>query len=75
MFRFPHALVMTFLFQRDKPLMKNIRSILEATLTHSRNLATFVFCYKSLVCVFRNARGVEVLDDMSVMLWLFTVPL
>ncbi|XP_005096719.1 peroxisomal membrane protein 4 [Aplysia californica] len=45
--RFPHALVMTFLF-RSGPLKDKIRAILEATYTHSRNLAIFVFAYKGL---------------------------
>ncbi|XP_053385202.1 peroxisomal membrane protein 4-like isoform X2 [Mercenaria mercenaria] len=45
--RFPHALVMTFLF-KEGSLQEKIKAILEATFTHSKNLAVFVFLYKSL---------------------------
>ncbi|BFZ15579.1 hypothetical protein BsWGS_18618 [Bradybaena similaris] len=45
--RFPHALVMTILF-RNGSLKDKIIAILEATYTHSRNLAMFVFAYKGL---------------------------
>lgn len=45
--RFPHALVMTFLF-RSGSLQEKIKAILEATYGHSRNLALFVLAYKGL---------------------------
>ncbi|KAK0043992.1 peroxisomal membrane protein 4 [Biomphalaria pfeifferi] len=45
--RFPHALVMTFLF-RNGSLKDKILAIFEATYTHSRNLALFVFAFKGL---------------------------
>ncbi|XP_067655128.1 peroxisomal membrane protein 4-like [Haliotis asinina] len=45
--RFPHALVMTFLFKGGR-LYDQFRSILEATYTHSRNLGLFVLGYKTL---------------------------
>ncbi|XP_071122027.1 peroxisomal membrane protein 4-like [Mytilus edulis] len=45
--RFPHSLVMAFLFKRESP-KDMARGILEATFTHSKNLAMFVFLYKSL---------------------------
>ncbi|KAL8584828.1 hypothetical protein ACOMHN_037533 [Nucella lapillus] len=45
--RFPHALVMTFLF-RSGSLQSKAQGILEATVTHSKNLALFVFLYKSM---------------------------
>ncbi|BFZ04899.1 hypothetical protein BsWGS_07938 [Bradybaena similaris] len=45
--RFPHALVMTFLF-RNGSLRDKVIAILEATYIHSRNLALFVFAYKGL---------------------------
>ncbi|KAJ8298893.1 hypothetical protein KUTeg_022953 [Tegillarca granosa] len=45
--RFPHALVMTLLFKRGS-LKEMAKGIAEATYTHSRNLAMFVFAYKSL---------------------------
>lgn len=44
--RFPHSLVMTLLFKRES-LKDMSKSILEATFTHSKNLAMFVFLYKS----------------------------
>lgn len=43
--RFPHALVMTFLFGKGS-LVGKARTILELTRTHSTNLAKFVFSYK-----------------------------
>jgi len=45
--RFPHALVMTFLF-RSGSLQEKLRAILEATYNHSKNLALFVLAYKGL---------------------------
>ncbi|XP_033112810.1 peroxisomal membrane protein 4-like [Anneissia japonica] len=51
--RFPHALVMTFLFKRG-PLKDKLISILRATYTHSRNLSYFVFIYKVLTGLFRK---------------------
>ncbi|KAK3764338.1 hypothetical protein RRG08_067012 [Elysia crispata] len=45
--RFPHALVMTFLFKRGPP-MTMIQDILSATYQHSRNLGMFVLIYKGL---------------------------
>ncbi|KAL3842191.1 hypothetical protein ACJMK2_020233 [Sinanodonta woodiana] len=46
--RFPHALVMAFLFKRGS-LYEKFKTIIEATFTHSKNLALFVFIYKSLM--------------------------
>ncbi|KAL5006985.1 hypothetical protein ScPMuIL_015791 [Solemya velum] len=45
--RFPHALVMTLLFKRGS-LKEMARGIAEATFTHSKNLALFVFFYKGI---------------------------
>ena len=45
--RLPHSLVMTLLFKRGS-LKEMSKGILEATFTHSKNLALFVFLYKSL---------------------------
>jgi len=56
--RFPHALVMTFLF-RSGSLQDKLRDIFRATWTHSRNLAVYVAIYKAVACLMRNARGVE----------------
>ncbi|XP_051887584.1 peroxisomal membrane protein 4 isoform X1 [Pristis pectinata] len=46
--RAPHALVMTFLFKKGS-LLDKLKAIALATYTHSRNLALFVFTYKSLL--------------------------
>jgi len=43
--RAPHALVMTFLFGNGN-LVQKITGIVQATVTHSRNLGSFVFLYK-----------------------------
>jgi peroxisomal membrane protein 4 len=51
--RFVHSLVMTILF-RSGPLKEKIISILKLTWEHARNLGSFVFMYKSLVCILRN---------------------
>lgn len=51
--RFIHSLVMTILF-RSGPLKDKIISILKLTWEHARNLGTFVFMYKSLVCILRH---------------------
>ncbi|XP_064635305.1 peroxisomal membrane protein 4-like [Lineus longissimus] len=45
--RAPHAFVMTFLF-RSGSFQQKFKSIAEATFTHSKNLASFVFTYKTL---------------------------
>ncbi|ORZ33246.1 peroxisomal membrane protein 4 [Catenaria anguillulae PL171] len=54
--RFPHALVMTFLF-REGPLRTKFRFILDATRQHSWNLGRFVLIYKTLLLVLRKAQG------------------
>ncbi|XP_071484850.1 peroxisomal membrane protein 4-like [Diadema setosum] len=54
--RAPHALVMTFLFGSGS-LYDKIRAILRATYTHSKNLASFVFLYKSLLVIMRRLEG------------------
>ncbi|KAI6085454.1 peroxisomal membrane protein 4 [Hypoxylon rubiginosum] len=46
--RFPHALVMVFLF-RPGTLQQKLSLVLRATRTHARNLARFAFIYK-LAC-------------------------
>ncbi|KAJ3220264.1 Peroxisomal membrane protein 4 [Dinochytrium kinnereticum] len=58
--RFPHALVMTFLF-RGGTLAEKFRFIFKATYQHSRNLALFVTIYKSLMAALRHLKGKE--DD------------
>ncbi|KAI9228584.1 MAG: peroxisomal membrane protein 4-like protein [Piptocephalis tieghemiana] len=54
--RFPHALVMTFLF-RTGTLEEKARIIFKATKTHSRNLAFFVTIYKSLMLLQKHLAG------------------
>ncbi|KAL4225781.1 Peroxisomal membrane protein 4 [Mactra antiquata] len=54
--RFPHALVMTFLF-KDASLREKFKAIFEATFTHSKNLAAFVFLYKSLTGLLHHLRS------------------
>ncbi|XP_008053342.1 peroxisomal membrane protein 4, partial [Carlito syrichta] len=54
--RAPHALVMTFLF-RNGSLREKLRAILQATYTHSRNLACFVFTYKGLCALQAHMQG------------------
>ncbi|KAM4831758.1 peroxisomal membrane protein 4 [Urocitellus parryii] len=54
--RAPHALVMTFLF-RSGSLRDKLRAILQATYTHSRNLACFVFVYKGLCALQSHTQG------------------
>ncbi|KNC96409.1 uncharacterized protein SPPG_08308 [Spizellomyces punctatus DAOM BR117] len=56
--RFPHALVMTFLF-RTGSFEDKARFILKATFQHSRNLAFFVTIYKTLMALQRNIMGKE----------------
>ncbi|KNE65003.1 hypothetical protein AMAG_10669 [Allomyces macrogynus ATCC 38327] len=54
--RFPHALVMTFLF-RDGSFTSKMKLVLEATQQHSWNLGRFVFIYKSLLLALRKLQG------------------
>ncbi|XP_016368321.1 peroxisomal membrane protein 4 [Sinocyclocheilus rhinocerous] len=54
--RAPHALVMTFLF-RSGSLREKLRAIAQATYTHSRNLACFVFTYKGLQALQQRLQG------------------
>lgn len=56
--RFPHALVMTFLF-RSGSFSDKFRDIFRATWQHSRNLALYVSLYKAICCLVRHARGKE----------------
>ncbi|KAJ3257188.1 Peroxisomal membrane protein 4 [Boothiomyces macroporosus] len=56
--RFPHALVMTFLFRRSDPKTM-AKQILQLTYQHSKNLAFFVTIYKSLLLIQRKIKGKE----------------
>eukprot|EP01013_Petalomonas_cantuscygni_P010409 TRINITY_DN23495_c0_g1_i1.p1 TRINITY_DN23495_c0_g1~~TRINITY_DN23495_c0_g1_i1.p1 ORF type:complete len:204 (-),score=37.40 TRINITY_DN23495_c0_g1_i1:76-687(-) len=52
--RFPHALVMTFLFRRNLSLQQKLRLVFRATKLHSMNLMRFVFLYKLLLLLLRR---------------------
>ncbi|XP_048874047.1 peroxisomal membrane protein 4 [Brienomyrus brachyistius] len=54
--RAPHALVMTFLFKSGS-LKDKLKAIAQATYTHSRNLAYFVFTYKGLQVLQERIQG------------------
>lgn len=56
--RFPHALVMTFLFRSGSPQDK-FKWILKAAYAHSKNLATFVFIYKLLMTIMKSVEKGE----------------
>ncbi|KAL8939057.1 MAG: hypothetical protein Q9216_003564 [Gyalolechia sp. 2 TL-2023] len=51
--RFPHALVMVFLF-RSGTLQEKLRIVFKATFQHARNLATFATIYKTILVLFRK---------------------
>ncbi|KAL2870009.1 Tim17/Tim22/Tim23/Pmp24 family protein [Aspergillus lucknowensis] len=51
--RFPHALVMIFLF-RSGTVREKVKLVLNATRQHARNLAMFCLIYKSSMIVLRN---------------------
>ncbi|NXP69834.1 PXMP4 protein, partial [Ramphastos sulfuratus] len=57
--RAPHALVMTFLFKSGS-LKEKLQSIAQATYTHSRNLAYFVFTYKGLMALQSRLQGKKI---------------
>ncbi|KAL9630493.1 MAG: hypothetical protein Q9204_004697, partial [Flavoplaca sp. TL-2023a] len=52
--RFPHALVMVFLF-RSGTLREKLKLVSKATFQHARNLATFATIYKTALLFLRNA--------------------
>ncbi|KAL4883776.1 Tim17/Tim22/Tim23/Pmp24 family-domain-containing protein [Aspergillus karnatakaensis] len=51
--RFPHALVMIFLF-RSGTIREKVKLVLNATRQHARNLAMFALVYKSSMIGLRN---------------------
>ncbi len=62
--RFPHALVMAFLFRKGT-LEEKIRIIVKSTLEHSRNLASFATVYKvseQKLVRWKKSRGGEYLN-------------
>ncbi|KAK5130682.1 hypothetical protein LTR08_001843 [Meristemomyces frigidus] len=54
--RFPHALVMVFLF-RSGTLREKSRLVLKATRQHAANLAKFAVCYKAAMLALRSLNG------------------
>lgn len=50
--RFPHALVMVFLFRKGT-IKEKIRLVLKATRQHARNLALFATVYKTCMLILR----------------------
>lgn len=54
--RFPHALVMIFLF-RSGTFQQKAQAIFKATRQHATNLAKFAFLYKSSMLALRTANG------------------
>lgn len=50
--RFPHALVMVFLF-RSGTFREKIRLVYKATRQHAKNLATFAVIYKTCMLLLR----------------------
>ena len=68
--RFPHALVMTFLFKPDMNIVDKLRRILKLTFLHSRNLAAFVCVYKLVIALGRftyRVGGIKVCLDHAFM--------
>jgi len=57
--RFPHALVMTFMFGRQATVREKLIAVLTATYTHARSLAIFASFYKACTCLLRHLRGKE----------------
>ncbi|KAL4784690.1 Tim17/Tim22/Tim23/Pmp24 family-domain-containing protein [Aspergillus varians] len=51
--RFPHALVMIFLF-RSGTIREKVKLVLKATRQHARNLAVFCLIYKTSMLTLRN---------------------
>ncbi|KAL8872370.1 MAG: hypothetical protein Q9174_001986 [Haloplaca sp. 1 TL-2023] len=51
--RFPHALVMVFLF-RSGTLREKLQIVFKATFQHARNLATFATVYKTVMLLLRS---------------------
>ncbi|OQD88988.1 hypothetical protein PENANT_c003G05983 [Penicillium antarcticum] len=51
--RFPHALVMIFLF-RSGTIREKTKLVLKATRQHARNLSTFAIIYKASMILLRN---------------------
>jgi peroxisomal membrane protein 4 len=56
--RFPHALVMTFLF-REGTLQEKFKSIYKATYQHAKNLGIFALIFKSIRVILRWLRQTD----------------
>lgn len=55
--RFPHALVMTIIFQGHKPWKEKARFVVNATKQHALNLCKFVTIYKTALLMQRRING------------------
>ncbi|MBW0471159.1 hypothetical protein O181_010874 [Austropuccinia psidii MF-1] len=55
--RFPHALVMSFLFHGDRPWKDRAKFVFNATRQHSLNLCKFVTIYKTALLAQRKVGG------------------
>lgn len=55
--RFPHALVMVFLFRSNTPIREKLLLIYKATRQHAMNLARFALLYKSGMLALKSVNG------------------
>jgi peroxisomal membrane protein 4 len=55
--RFPHALVMVFLFRSNTPIREKLLLIFKATRQHAMNLARFALLYKSGMLALKSVNG------------------
>ena len=51
--RFPHALVMTFMFRRDLSTRDKLITIARAVFEHAKSLGSFAFLYKSTLVLLK----------------------
>lgn len=68
--RFPHALVMIFLF-RNGTFQEKCKSVYKATRQHAMNLAKFAFLYKSSMLALKQTTGGKELGSHSFLAGLF----
>lgn len=52
--RFIHSLVMEILFSKSSSIYEKLKNLIKPTLEHSINLGTFVFIYKTSVCLIKR---------------------
>jgi hypothetical protein len=51
--RFPHALIMTFLFRRNLSTRDKLQTVIKLVGEHAANLASFATIYKSILLVLK----------------------